>query len=249
MLPPIDDLGQYCIFLDFDGTLVEIADRPDDVRVDASILRFVERLRGKVGGALALITGRDIDVVDRLLHPLVLPVAGVHGLQRRDAAGQLHSPVIDQRIVEAIETDVETTFNEEPGVIIEKKTGAVALHYRLRPDFETRCVVLAEKIVSDRPELHLIKGKMVCEIRIDGNDKAAVIEAFLAERPFRGRKPIFAGDDTTDESGFAAVNARGGVSIKIGGSPTSARFRAASVIELRNWFDGHLKDARTSLVQ
>jgi trehalose 6-phosphate phosphatase len=249
MLPPIDDLGQYCIFLDFDGTLVEIADRPDDVRVDASILRFVERLRGKMGGALALITGRDIDVVDRLLHPHVLPVAGVHGLQRRDAAGQLHSPVIDQRIVEAIATDVETTFNEEPGVIIEKKTGAVALHYRLRPDFETRCVALAEKIVSDRPELHLIKGKMVCEIRIDGNDKAAVIEAFLAERPFRGRKPIFAGDDTTDESGFAAVNARGGVSIKIGGSPTSARFRAASVIELRNWFDGHLKDARTSRVQ
>jgi trehalose 6-phosphate phosphatase len=249
MLPPIEDLEQYCIFLDFDGTLVEIEDHPDDVRVDASTLRFVERLRDKVGCALALISGRDIDVVDRLLHPLVLPVAGVHGLQRRDAEGQLHSPVIDQRIVDAIATDIETTFSEEPGVIIEKKTGAVALHYRLRPDFETRCLALAENIVRNQPELHLIKGKMVCEIRIDGNDKAAVIEAFLAEHPFKGRTPIFAGDDATDESGFAAVNARGGVSIKIGGSPTSAKFRAASVFELRNWFEGLLEAARTSRVQ
>ncbi len=249
MLPPIDDLGQYCIFLDFDGTLVEIQDHPDDVRVDASTLRFVERLRGKMGGALALITGRDIDVVDRLLHPLVLPVAGVHGLQRRDAAGRLYTPVIDQRIVEAIASNIESTFSEEPGVIIEKKTGAVALHYRLRPDFETRCVELAQGIVRDRPELHLIKGKMVCEIRLDGNDKGAVIETFLAERPFKGRKPIFAGDDATDESGFGAVNACGGLSINIGGNPTSAKFRAASVVELRNWFEGFLKAARTSRVQ
>ena len=95
------------------------------------------------------------------MHPLVLPVAGVHGLQRRDAAGRLHTPVIDQRIVEAIASNIESTFSEEPGVIIEKKTGAVALHYRLRPDFETRCVELAQGIVRDRPELHLIKGKMV----------------------------------------------------------------------------------------
>jgi len=249
MLPPIDDLEHCCIFLDFDGTLVEIEDHPDDVRVDASTLRFVEKLSGKVGGALALISGRDIDVVDRLLHPLVLPVAGVHGLQRRDAAGRLHTPVIDQRVVEAIANDIESTFSEEPGVVIEKKTGAVALHYRLRPDFETRCVALAEKIVSDRFELHLIKGKMICEIRIDGNDKAAVIEAFLAERPFRGRKPIFAGDDISDESGFSAVNACGGVSIKIGGGPSSAKFRAESVAELHNWFEGLPTAARTSRVQ
>jgi trehalose 6-phosphate phosphatase len=151
--------------------------------------------------------------------------------------------------VEAIANDIETTFSEEPGVAIEKKTGAVALHYRLRPDFETRCLALAQKIVDDRPELHLITGKMVCEIRIDGNDKAAVIEAFLAEPPFRGRKPIFAGDDITDESGFGAVNACGGISIKIGGNPTRAMFRATSVLELRNWFEGLLKAARTSRVQ
>lgn len=105
------------------------------------------------------------------------------------------------------------------------------------------------KIESNRPELHLIKGKMVCEIRLEGNDKGAVIEAFLAERPFKGRRPIFAGDDATDESGFAAVNTCGGISIKVGENPTSAIFRAASVLELRNWFEEFLKTERSSMAQ
>jgi trehalose 6-phosphate phosphatase len=237
MLPSIDELDRYCIFLDFDGTLVEIEDRPDDVRVDAATLQFIERLRDKVGRALALVSGRDIHVVDRLLHPLVLPVAGVHGLQRRDAAGYLHSPVIDPGVMDAVAAKMEAAFSEEPGIFIERKTGAVALHFRLRPDFEKRCYALAQQIVSNRPELHLMTGKMVCEIRLQGFDKGAVIEAFLNERPFKGRKPIFAGDDVTDEAGFATVNACDGISIKIGRGPTAAKFRAANIAGLRDWFD------------
>ncbi len=238
MLPSIVDLGQYCIFLDFDGTLVEIEDRPDDVRIDAATLQFIEKLRDKVGKALALVSGRDIRVIDRLLYPLVLPVAGVHGLQRRDAAGRLHSPVIDQGVVESIAARVESAFLSEPGVVIERKTGAVAIHFRLRPDFEKKCHALARKIVHDRPDLHMIKGKMVCEIRLQGHDKGGVIATFLEERPFKGRKPIFAGDDVTDEPGFVAVNARGGVSIKIGEDRTAAIYRAANILELRNWLEG-----------
>ncbi len=237
MLPSIDDLEQYCVFLDFDGTLVEIEDRPDDVRIDAATLQLIERLRDKVGRALALVSGRDIHVIDRLLYPLVLPVAGVHGLQRRDASGRLHSPVIDQSVVEAIAAQVQAEFRSEPGVVIEKKTGAVAIHFRLRPDFEKKCHALARKIIRGRPDLHIIKSKMVCEIRLQGNDKGAVIATFLEERPFKGRKPIFAGDDATDEPGFVAVNACGGVSIKIGEDPTAARYRAANILELRNWLD------------
>ncbi len=237
MLPSIDDLEQYCVFLDFDGTIVEIEDRPDDVRIDAATLRFIERLREKVGRALALVSGRDIHVIDRLLYPLVLPVAGVHGLQRRDASGRLHSPIIDQSVVDAIAGRLEAAFLSEPGVVIERKTGAVAIHFRLRPDFEKKCHALARKIVRGRPDLHMIKGKMVCEIRLHGNDKGAVIAAFLEERPFKGRKPIFAGDDATDEAGFIAVNARDGVTIKIGEDPSAAEYRAANILELRNWLD------------
>jgi trehalose 6-phosphate phosphatase len=237
MLPPIVDLEQYCIFLDFDGTLVEIEDRPDDVRIEAATLQLIEKLRDKVGRALALVTGRDIHVIDRLLYPLVLPVAGVHGLQRRDASGRLHSPVIDQSIVESIAAQVEAAFLSEPGVVIERKTGAVAIHFRLRPDFEKQCHALARKITRDRPDLHMIQGKMVCEIRLHGNDKGGVIATFLEERPFKGKKPIFVGDDATDEPGFVAVNARDGVSIKIGEDPTSAKYRAANISELRDWFE------------
>jgi trehalose 6-phosphate phosphatase len=237
MLPSIHDLDKYCVFLDFDGTLVEIEDRPDDVRIDAATLQLIERLRDKAGRALAIVSGRDIHVIDRLLYPLVLPVAGVHGLQRRDAAGRLHSPLIDQRAVEAIASRVEAAFLSEPGVVIERKTGAVAIHFRLRPDFERKCHALARKITRDRPDLHLIKGKMVCEIRLHGNDKGAVIATFLEERPFKGRKPIFAGDDATDEPAFVVVNARDGVSVKVGEGLTAARYRAANILELRNWLD------------
>jgi trehalose 6-phosphate phosphatase len=248
-LPSIADIENYCVFLDLDRTLVEIEDRPDDVRVDDSTRQFIERLRDRVGRALALVSGRDIHVVDRLLHPLTLPVAGVHGLQRRDAAGRLHTPIIDWRVVESIATQVEAAFSAEPGVGVEKKTGAVAIHFRLRPDFEKRCCALARQIVRDRPDLHLVKGKMVCEIRLNGHDTGAVIAAFLNERPFKGRKPIFASDDAADEAGFAAVNARGGVSIKIGQDPTVAKFRAANVVELRGWFDELLMPARMVGIQ
>jgi trehalose 6-phosphate phosphatase len=119
----------------------------------------------------------------------------------------------------------------------------------LRPDFEKRCCAFARQIVRDGPDLHLVKGKMVCEIRLNGNDKGAVIAAFLGERPFKGRKPIFASDDAADEAGFAAVNARDGVSIKIGQGPTVAKFRAANVVELRGWFDELLMPARMVGIQ
>jgi trehalose 6-phosphate phosphatase len=237
-LPVLGDPQTYCIFLDFDGTLVEIADRPDDVRIDSATLRFLENLREATGRALALVSGRDIGVIDRLIHPLILPVAGVHGLQRRDAAGRLHSPAIDQSVVESIALEAAEAFRLEPGVAIEKKTGAVAIHFRLRPDFEKSCRAFVRRILSERSDLHLIEGKMVCELRLSGSDKGAVVEAFLNERPFKGRTPIFAGDDATDEPAFAAVNALGGLSIKVGAGPTVARYRVNTIPDLRAWLEG-----------
>jgi trehalose 6-phosphate phosphatase len=233
--PPLAALDSHCIFLDFDGALVEIADRPDDVRVNAPTLRLIEGLRDRVGRALALVSGRDIHVIDRLLYPLVLPVAGVHGLQRRDAFGRLHSPVIDRDVVEAIAAEVEAAFHAQPGVVIERKTGAVAIHFRLRPDFRKKCLALARGIVRERPGLHMIEGKMVFEITLDGDDRGAVIAAFMEERPFRGRKPIFVGDDAADEPGFVAVNLLDGISIKIGDGATAATYCAPDIAEFLRW--------------
>lgn len=235
MLPSIEDIGPFAIFLDFDGTLVELADRPDAVRVDEATLALLEALRARADHALAVVSGRDIAVVDSMLRPLVLPVAGVHGLQRRDAAGRLHCVAFEACELASVALSLEEQIGGEPGVVIEIKTGAVALHYRQRPELELRCRQIVETMLRRRPDLELMHGKMVFEIRAQGSDKGDVIEAFLQEPPFRGRTPIFAGDDLTDEVGFAIVNARGGISIKIGESSTLARFRAASVHELHLW--------------
>jgi trehalose 6-phosphate phosphatase len=233
VLPRIDDLAHCAIFLDLDGTIVELVEYPDAVRVEASTLRLLETLRDKSRGALAVISGREIASIDLLLRPLILPVAGVHGLQRRDAAGFVH--LHETSDIKPVTIVLEKVIGEESGVIIEQKPGAVALHYRLRPDLERRCCEIVEEVVGRRPDLRLVHGKMVFEILQRGADKGSVIEAFLLEPPFLGHKPIFAGDDATDESGFSAVNALGGISIKVGPSKTAARFRAKDVGELRDW--------------
>ncbi|PWB81943.1 MAG: trehalose-phosphatase [Methylocystaceae bacterium] len=248
MLPSIDEIGRYAVFLDFDGTVVELADHPDAVRVDVATVRLLEALGDRVGRALAVISGRDIDVVDKMLHPLVLPVAGVHGLQRRDAAGRLHRAALDPAELGSIYLLIEEAIGKERGVFIERKVGAVALHYRLRPELERRCRDIVESVIWRRPELQLLQGKMVFEIRLDGADKGDVIEAFLHEPPFAGRTPIFAGDDVTDEAGFAVVNARGGISIKIGANSTLARFRAADVRELHAWLSALAHEPREERV-
>jgi trehalose 6-phosphate phosphatase len=170
------------------------------------------------------------------LHPLVLPVAGVHGLQRRDAAGALHRAAVDPVDIASIVEALRAAIGAETGLLVEEKTGAVALHYRLRPDCAQRCREIAEAVVRGRSDIELLPGKMVYEIRTEGADKGDVIEAFLKEAPFAGRRPVFAGDDATDEVGFAIVNARGGVSIKVGACATTlARFRAATLHELHQW--------------
>jgi trehalose 6-phosphate phosphatase len=237
MLPNIADIGRYAIFLDLDGTVVNLADCPDAVHVDISTLRLLKALSAKADRALAVISGRDIAVIDRLLSPLVLPVAGVHGLQRRDASGRLRQIAPEEPGLGAIALLIEEAIGDERGILIERKTGAVALHFRMRPELEERCRGIIETIARRRPDLRVVRGKMVFEIRRDGSDKGRVIDAFLREQPFFGRTPIFAGDDITDEVGFSVVNAREGISIKIGEGSTLARFRAESVREFRDWLD------------
>ena len=237
MLPYIDNIERYAIFLDLDGTVAELVAHPNSVQVDRSTLRLLETLSDTVGGALAVVSGREIAVVDRLLRPLVLPVAGVHGLERRDAKGVIHSRDTAD-ISSSIIFDLEKAIGHDSGVVIERKPGAIALHYRLRPELERRCRDIAHGVVEQHPELRLLHGKMVYEIMSRGSDKGGAIQAFLSEFPFRGRRPIFAGDDITDEAGFSVVNARNGVTIKIGGGESLARFRAHDVRQFRAWLSG-----------
>jgi trehalose 6-phosphate phosphatase len=237
MLPDIDDLTGYAVFLDFDGTLVDIADRPESVRIHAATLRRIARINERVDHALAVVSGREIAVVDEFLKPLKLPVAGVHGLERRDSTGRVHKAPTNGSEFAFMAGAMARAVGGEKGIVIEVKPGAVALHFRLQPGFEPRCREIVEDLTRDRPDLAVQRGKMVYEIRSRGPNKGTVIKAFLEEPPFSGRVPIFAGDDLTDEAGFRVVNDLGGVSIKIGADQTAASYRARDINEFQDWLD------------
>jgi trehalose 6-phosphate phosphatase len=234
-LPDLHDPAQIALFLDFDGTLVAIADRPDDVRLDPTTRQALTDLDRLLAGAVAIITGREIASVDRFLDPLRLSVAGVHGLTRRDAEGRVHSPSVDGGFTAAIEQAAWPLLQKHPALFLEYKYGAVALHYRAHPDLEQACIALFESAVRELPGVELKRGKMVVEAKVVGGNKGAAIADYLSEKPFVGRIAVFAGDDVTDEDAFVLVNGRRGVSIKVGPGETNATYRVNGTGEFLAW--------------
>ena len=234
-LPDLSDSERFALFLDFDGTLVAIADRPDEVQLDLSTRKALMRLDTLLGGAVAIITGREIAAVDRFLDPLRLSIAGVHGLTRRDAQGHMHRPRIDRGFVAAIEQALWPLLQKHPALFLEYKYGAVALHYRSHPELERACIALMETAVDELSGVELKRGKMVVEAKAVGGNKGAAIADYLNEKPFAGRRAVFAGDDITDEDAFLLVNARDGVSIKVGPGETNATYRATGIGEFLEW--------------
>jgi trehalose 6-phosphate phosphatase len=236
-LPAIPLSSNSALFLDFDGTLVEIADHPENVKLEASTRIALERLSCSLGGAVAIITGREIDVIDRFTAPLQVPVAGIHGLARRDALGNLVPVVSENGFAETVEKNLAPLVAHEPGLLLERKTSSVALHYRARPDLEGACLAAFEAALAGMSGIELKRGKMVLEAKPNGADKGTAVLDFLKEAPFRGRTAWFAGDDVTDEDAFAEVNRLGGVSIKVGEGPTIAQYRAESTAAFLAWLE------------
>ena len=234
-LPDLSDSERIALFLDFDGTLVAIADRPDEVQLDFSTRKALMHLDTLLGGAVAIVTGREIAAVDRFLDPLRLSIAGVHGLTRRDAKGQMHRPAVDGGFTTAIEKALHPLLQKHPALFLEYKYGAVALHYRSHPELEQTCIALMEAAVEELAGVELKRGKMVVEAKAVGGNKGAAIADYLSEKPFAGRRAVFAGDDVTDEDAFVLVNARDGVSIKVGPGETNATYRAAGTGEFLAW--------------
>jgi trehalose 6-phosphate phosphatase len=144
-LPDPSDAENYALFFDFDGTLADIVERPEDVEVTEATRTVLADLGRALDGAVAIVTGRDISSIDGFLAPVELPIAGVHGLMRRDANGQIHHPEFDSASLAAIETELARLVQQEAGLLLEPKQGAVALHYRLRPELESVCLEAMEK--------------------------------------------------------------------------------------------------------
>ena len=236
MLPDLSH--DSALFLDFDGTLAPIVAHPAYARLPDDTRRLVALLHRALGGALAIVSGRPIEEIDRLVHPLRVPVAGVHGLERRSAAGRLvrqASPDLGP-IVEA----ARRFAAEHEGVIVEAKPGSVALHYRQAPHQAGRSRSLLRDALQRRDDLALIDGKMVVEAKSSAAHKGHAVAAFLAEAPFAGRAPVFVGDDVTDEAAMLEVQSRGGSAIKVGPGPTIATGRLADPAAVRAWLAGQV---------
>ncbi len=239
---PLVPSRDWALFLDVDGTLVAIADTPSGIRVDPSLPGLLADLTARLDGALALISGRRLADLDRIFSPLVPAAAGLHGLERRDAEGRIHL-LGEARQLEDLRDRLQAYAGQHPGVLLEDKGRALAIHYRQAPDLEQEIRRITEELLAKTPgNLRSLHGKMVTEIKPQLADKGSAIAAFLDEVPFKGRRPVFVGDDVTDEDGFAAVNQRGGHSVVVGERPgTRARYQLANTESVRMWL-GRLAD-------
>ncbi|MFY8103359.1 MAG: trehalose-phosphatase [Ramlibacter sp.] len=213
------------LFLDFDGTLVDIASHPQAVVVPPGLPDTLARLKDLLAGAVAVVSGRPIQEIDHFLAPLVLSAAGVHGAERRRADGTLAWQAV--RPMRTVQVAAQALAREHPALVVEAKRGSIALHYRQAPQLQALCLATMQAAVERSPGLTLLCGKMVVEAKPGCATKSQAIEAFLKEAPFAGRTPVFVGDDVTDESGFDSVQRRGGIGVKVGEGPSVARERVA----------------------
>ena len=228
----------WALFLDVDGTLLEIATIPAAVRVPERAIDVLRALKTRLGGAMALVSGRRIADLDALFAPLTLPIAGVHGAERRDAAGNRTTPERGARLAPARRV-LAAWQVAHAGTLLEDKGAALALHYRAAPEWESAARrVVIEALAAVGPDFHLQEGKKVLELKAYSTGKGVAIETFMNEPPFKGRIPVFLGDDMTDEDGFETVNRLGGHSIAVGvDRPTRARFRFRDEREVLNWLE------------
>jgi trehalose 6-phosphate phosphatase len=231
--PPVSD--DLALFLDFDGTLVEIARTPDAVEAEARMIACLERLVDHLDGAVAIVSGRPIHEIDRFLSPLLLPCAGLHGLETR-----LHPDEPVERApvgpeLETLKAALAGSGLLGRGVSIEDKGAAIAVHYRIAPDCEEAVHEVMQSAVMELPDLHLVRGKMVVEAKPAYRDKGWAVASLMEVSPFRGRTPVFVGDDVTDEDGIRAAQAIGGFGIKVGVGESAARFRLPDVAGVAAW--------------
>lgn len=234
-LPPIPP--SPAVFLDFDGTLVDFADAPDAVRVDSDLVDLLTRLRSHTDGALAVVTGRRLEEIDHFLSPLVLPAAGLHGIERRPRANASVLELPQSTQIHRLRDRLETGSLLGGGINLEDKGNGLAVHYRLAPHAEAEVKAAMRRAISDLDELHLVEGKMVVEAKRADVNKGLAIAAFMDGPPFASRIPVFLGDDVTDEDGFRVVAKLGGVGVKVGDGPSVAPYRLAGRAQVLDWLD------------
>lgn len=218
-------------FFDVDGTLLEIKPRPEDVVADAELRDLLSALSRAADGALALVSGRMIDDVDRIFAPLTFPAAGLHGAEIRFPDGSRSRAESDA--MNFARPALHRFVAERPGARLEDKGATLAVHFRQRPEIEGEVRAFLAGFATGG--LMVQEGKLVAELKQAKYDKGAAIDALLEAPPFAGRRPVFIGDDLTDEKGFRLVNERGGIAVRVGSAeePTEAGLRLDDPARLR----------------
>lgn len=234
--PPTIRVAKTSLFLDFDGTLVELVDRPETVTVSAKLQTLLERLASKFETRMAIVSGRSVAQLQDFFGPLVdrLALVGSHGGEVRIPGSGLISPDPPSALGEAEQVFADA-FRSNPNVLVEVKTLGVAIHFRLEPSAEAAAESIAQDFASAHG-LELQRGKMMVEVRTAGHDKGSGICALMSKPPFAGSQPIFLGDDLTDEPGFSRSEELGGFGILVGTwRPTAARYWLPDVAAVHEW--------------
>jgi len=233
-VPP--NAADWAFFLDVDGTLLEHAEHPHGVRVGAEHRHLLQGLQRATSGAVALISGRSVADLDQLFAPLDFAAAGQHGIERRSIDGAVHRHTASLEHLGHAAAQIVQLTAAHAALVFENKGLTLALHYRQAPELRELVASEMQRIAVELgDEFELQAGKFIYEIKPSGKDKGTAIAEFMQETPFAGRVPVFAGDDLTDEYGFAHVEASGGHSIKVGPGETHARWRLAHDFAVRRW--------------
>jgi trehalose 6-phosphate phosphatase len=211
-------LGEYAILLDIDGTLLDLAPTPREVWVPPDLSETLSRLRDKTSGALALVSGRSLNDIDLIFAPEQFPAVGGHGAEMRisidSEAVASHAPPMDKELKRRLAAIAKLS----PGILLEDKGYSLALHYRLAPHAEKAIYEAVSLIRAELPNapIEVLPGKCVCEIKQSGFDKATGVRELMTHEPFRGRRPLFIGDDVTDESVFVIMPDLAGLAFSVG---------------------------------
>lgn len=241
LLPPPLLTADQALFLDVDGTLLELAPTPSQVAVPAGLVELLQNLEDQLQ-AVALVTGRSLHGVNDLLAPWQPSGAGVHGTELRLPGSRTirGAAPIDPAIVRAL----RDRFAQVPEILIEDKGTAVAVHFARCPQYADTCEEAMIEIVRATAGLRLLRGRAVVEILPLESDKGSAVRELMRHAPFAGRRPVFVGDDVTDEAAFAAVETCGGVSVKVGPGLTLASYRLAGQPQVLQWLHASLASLR-----